>query len=182
MDQERWKQQRKALAPAFQPRVVHEQYPSLQKYLHVSSGFPDLQSLSLRGSSVMQRMIVAVDGVARRNSVIDLSSLHVLLTLDFVGEVAFGTEINAIRDGEDCRILRIFHDVLPELMKCGLFPLRAKIPIMESTRRMHRGIKQLRTMGLAAVQSARSCDEKTHSQTGRKRIFEILAQCVTIGS
>ena len=36
MDQERWKQQRKSLAPAFQPQTVNEQYPTLQKYLVVS--------------------------------------------------------------------------------------------------------------------------------------------------
>ncbi|KAL5536605.1 hypothetical protein ACEPAF_428 [Sanghuangporus sanghuang] len=156
MDQERWKQQRKALAPAFQPQVVGDQRPSLQKYL--------------------LKMICVIDGAARHNSVIDLSSLHVLLTLDFVGEVAFGTQLNAIRDGDNCKILQIFQDVLPELMKCGLFPLRAKIPILRSIRRMHRGIKQLRIMAFAAVQNARSVDDKVGSEDGSKRIFEILAQ------
>ncbi|KAG9217789.1 hypothetical protein CCMSSC00406_0003522 [Pleurotus cornucopiae] len=155
MDQERWKRQRKALAPAFQPVVVHDQYSSLQSHILV--------------------LIEVIDRATKTGSVINLASLHVLLTLDFVGEVAFGTKLNAIQDGEDCRILQIFHDVLPELMKCGLFPLRAKVPVLESTRRMHRSIKELRTMGYTAVSNARS-DEKAGSDSGSKRIFEILAQ------
>ncbi|OCB90319.1 cytochrome P450 46A1 [Sanghuangporus baumii] len=157
MDQERWKQQRKGLAPAFQPQTVNEQYPTLQKYL--------------------MKFIEEIDGAAKHGSLIDFSTLDVLLTLDFVGEVAFGTELNAIRDGENCRILQIFHDVLPELMKCGLFPLRAKIPIMKSTRLMHRGIKELRELAYIAVQSARASDDETkpESGTGSRRIFEILA-------
>ena len=36
MDQERWKMQRKGLAPAFQPRAVNDQYQSLHRYLLVS--------------------------------------------------------------------------------------------------------------------------------------------------
>ena len=106
--------------------------------------------------------------------------MDVLLTLDFVGEVAFGTELNALRDGEKCRILQIFHDVLPELMKCGLFPLRAKIPVVESTRRMHRGIKELRDLAYTAVQNARAGGDKTKFESGSKRIFEILALWVHI--
>ncbi|EJC99581.1 cytochrome P450 [Fomitiporia mediterranea MF3/22] len=156
MDQERWKQQRKGLAPAFQPITVNDQYPMLQRYL--------------------TEFIEVIDAAARSGSVIDLSTLHVLLTLDFVGEVAFGAELNALRDGASCRILQIFHDILPELMKCGLFPLRSQIPIMESTRRMHRSIKELRGMAHVAVKNARSSEEKSAVQPGSKRIYEILAQ------
>ena len=123
----------------------------------------------------MQKFIEEIDGAAKTKSMVDLSTLHVLLTLDFVGEVAFGSELNAIRDGTNCRIYQIFHDVLPELMKCGLFPLRSKIPIMKSTRIMHRGIKELRSMAYTAVQNARAADDKTKDGTGSKRIFEILA-------
>ena len=113
----------------------------------------------------------------------DLSTLHVLLTLDFIGDVAFGTELHALRDGESCRILQIFRDVLPELMKCGLFPLRAAVPIMKSTRVMHQAIRELRAMGLEAVENARAKGEsdKGTEFEGSKRIFEILAQCVQSG-
>ncbi|KAF4586249.1 hypothetical protein EYR38_010524 [Pleurotus pulmonarius] len=156
MDQARWKRQRKALAPAFQPVFVRDQYCSLQRHLLV--------------------LIEVIDGATETGSVINLASLHVLLTLDFVGEVAFGTELNAIRDDEDCRTLQIFRDVLPELMKCGLFPLRAKIPVLESTRQMYRSIKELRTMAHTAVSNARSWNEKAGFDSGSKRIFEILAQ------
>ena len=116
-----------------------------------------------------------IDAAAHARTPVDLSSLHVLLTLDFIGEVAFGTELHALRDGEGCRILRVFRDVLPELMKCGLFPLRAKTPIMKTTRLIHRGIKELRAMTYTAVQNARSRDDKTKLESGSKRIFEILA-------
>ncbi|EJD00090.1 cytochrome P450 46A1 [Fomitiporia mediterranea MF3/22] len=156
MDQERWKQQRKGLAPAFQPATVSNQYSALHKYL--------------------TKFVEEIDKAAERGTSVDLSTLHVLLTLDFVGDVAFGTELNAIRDGADCRILQIFHDVLPELMKCGLFPLRAKVPILDSTRRMHRGIRELRAMAHNSVEDARSADNKADIASGSKRIFEILAQ------
>lgn len=99
-----------------------------------------------------------------------------LLTLDFIGEVAFGTELHALRDGDNCRILQIFRDVLPELMKCGLFPLRAAIPVLKSTRVMHASIKELRKMAYAAVENARSAGKDDDVYSGSKRIFEILAQ------
>ncbi|KIP07170.1 hypothetical protein PHLGIDRAFT_118327 [Phlebiopsis gigantea 11061_1 CR5-6] len=158
MDQSRWKIQRKGLAPAFQPRTVNDQYPSLHRYL--------------------LQFIDEVDAAAKTHAVIDLSTLHVLLTLDFIGEVAFGTELHALRDGESCRILQTFRDILPELMKCGLFPLRAAVPILKSTRVMHRAIRELRAMGLEAVEHARAKgeSEKGTEFGGSKRIFEILAQ------
>ncbi|KAL5513647.1 hypothetical protein ACEPAH_4046 [Sanghuangporus vaninii] len=160
MDQEWWKQQRKGIASAFQPQTVNEQHPTLQKFL--------------------MKSIEEIDGAAKHGSLIDFSTFYALLTLEFVGEVAFGTELNAIRDGENCHILQIFHIVLPELMKCGFFPLRAKIPVMKNTRLMYLEIKELRELVYIAVQSARASDNETtlESSTGSKRIFEILAlQC-----
>lgn len=117
-----------------------------------------------------------LDDAADRGATVDISKLHVLLTLDFIGEVGLGTELHALDDGDDCEILGIFHDVLPEMMKCGLFPLRAKIPLLESTRRMHRGIKRLRQMGHDAVKQVR--DSTLEKSPSSKRIFEILAQYV----
>jgi hypothetical protein len=61
------------------------------------------------------------------NTIADFSSLHVLLTLDFIGEVAYGTDFHALSRGSDCRMLQLFEIILPELMKCGLFPLERKI-------------------------------------------------------
>ena len=125
-----------------------------------------------------QQFVEGLDAAASSGAIVDLSTLHILLTLDFVGDVAFGTELHALRDGESCRILQIFREVLPELMKCGLFPLRAKIPVMQSTRVMHRAIGELRDMAMKAVQNARAQEEgeKCGEYEGSKRIFEILAQ------
>ncbi|KIJ45361.1 hypothetical protein M422DRAFT_251134 [Sphaerobolus stellatus SS14] len=155
MDQGRWKQLRKGLAPSFQPSTVNDQYSSLHKYLG--------------------KFVDTIDAAAQENTTLDLSVLHVLLTLDFVGEVAFGTELHAIRDGAGCRILQIFHNILPKLMKCGLFPLRAKIPIMKSTRVMLNSIKELRDLGHVAVRNARASNGGSNDYTGNKRIYEILA-------
>ncbi|EKM51452.1 uncharacterized protein PHACADRAFT_152212 [Phanerochaete carnosa HHB-10118-sp] len=163
MDQARWKTQRRGLAPAFQPRTVHAQYPALHKYL-------------LQFADTIDR------SAAARGRAVDLAQLHVLLTLDFVGEVAFGAELRAVRDGAACRILQIFHAVLPELMKCGLFPLRAKVPVFESTRAMHRAIAELRGMARAAVEDARRAHEDSQEKDcgaeKGKKIFEILAHHV----
>ncbi|KZV76178.1 cytochrome P450 46A1 [Peniophora sp. CONT] len=154
MDPARWKIQRRALAPAFQQRTIDAQYGALRGYL--------------------RQFIAQLDVASVADATSDLSSLHVLLTLDFVGSVAFGAELHALEDGEDrCAILQHFRDILPELMKCGLFPLRAKIPILASTRRMHAAISALRGMGLAAVRSAREGDAPAGEE---KRIFEILAR------
>lgn len=105
---------------------------------------------------------------------IDISVLNVLLTLDFVGEVAFGIDLHAMEQGEQCRVMQIFQTVLPELMKCGLFPLRAKIPVLKSTREMHAAIAELRAMAGQAVQKCR--DNDTPESKPAKRIFEILAK------
>jgi hypothetical protein len=97
----------------------------------------------------------------------------VLLTLDFVGEVAFGIDLHAMEQGENCRVMQIFQTVLPELMKCGLFPLRAKIPLLKSTREMHAAIAELRSMASHAVSKCREND--TSAGKPGKKIFEILA-------
>jgi cytochrome P450 len=41
-DHERWKVQRKRLAPAFQPSVINEQYPCFAKHLTVSERCAEL--------------------------------------------------------------------------------------------------------------------------------------------
>ncbi|KAL1639396.1 hypothetical protein SLS58_007977 [Diplodia intermedia] len=155
MDHTRWHRQRKALAPAFGPAVVNAQFPSLRKYL--------------------TQYVDHLDNAASRRQVVDISLLNVLLTLDFVGEVAFGIDLRAIEQGARCRVMQIFQTVLPELMKCGLFPLRAKIPVMKSTRAMHAAIAELRALAHGAVQACRRNDTADSAKPA-KRIFEILAK------
>lgn len=118
-----------------------------------------------------------LDAVAEGNEVVDLSLLHVLLRLDFIGEVAFGTDLNTLPQGPGCRIMKNFDTVLPELMKCGLFPLRAKIPVLKSVREMQKAIAELKSIQ-KAVQNARgnSAKEKDGKDNPGKRIYEILAQ------
>lgn len=153
MNPARWKQQRHALAPAFQQHTIDAQYGSLRGYL--------------------RQFTAQLDAASTAGATSDLSSMHILLTLDFVGSVAFGAELHALEDGEEyCAILQHFRNILPELMKCGLFPLRAKIPILASTRRMHAAINALRDMALSAVRNAREVDAPAGEE---KRIFEILA-------
>ena len=109
----------------------------------------------------------------------DFSSLHVLLTLDFIGDIAYGVDLHALSQGSDCRILQLFEIVLPELMKCGLFPLRGKIPVLKNTRDMHRAIAELRCMAEKAVKNARQTDDASHedySKSPSNKIFEILAK------
>lgn len=110
--------------------------------------------------------------------VLDLSQLNVLLTLDFVGETAFGIDLNALEQGSSCRVLALFEAILPELMKCGLFPLRAKVPLCASTRRMHAAIAELRGMARSAVSGVRARESSSFLPIEKpgKRIFEILAQ------
>ncbi|KAI1189793.1 cytochrome P450 46A1 [Nemania serpens] len=157
-NQDRWKMQSKRLAPAFQPNVIQSQYPCLAKHI---------------GNYVKQ-----LDRAAESGSTIDLSSLNILLSLDFIGDIAFGTSFNAIDQGPDCRIAQLLEMILPELMKCGLFPLRGKIPIFEKTRIMNRAITELRDMAKDAVKDARRKDlteDGSSKVKPEKKIFEILA-------
>lgn len=119
-----------------------------------------------------------LDIAAREKTVIDFSSLHVLLTLDFIGDIAYGAEFHALARGSDCRTVQLFDIVLPELMKCGLFPLRAKIPILKKTREMHRAIAELRLMAEKAVENVRQSADASYEnyEKGSKKIFEILAK------
>ncbi|KAI0973388.1 cytochrome P450 46A1 [Xylaria arbuscula] len=154
-NQERWKMQSKRLAPAFQPSVIAQQYPCLAGHI---------------GNYVKQ-----LDHAAENKSVIDLSSLNILLSLDFIGDIAFGTSFNAINQGPDCRIAQLLEIILPELMKCGLFPLRGKIPIFKTTRIMNSAITELRDMAKEAVKDARGKDSADGEKKPDKKIFEILA-------
>ncbi|KAI1161516.1 cytochrome P450 46A1 [Nemania serpens] len=158
MDHQRWHVQRKALSPAFGPGVINGQVKSLNKYLK-----------SYRDT---------LGRAAATGEVLDLSQLNVLLTLDFVGETAFGIDLNALEQGSSCRVLSLFEEILPELMKCGLFPLRAKVPLCASTRRMHAAIAELRGMARSAVSGVRARDGSSLLPIEKpgKRIFEILAQ------
>ncbi|KAI0483738.1 cytochrome P450 46A1 [Xylaria cf. heliscus] len=157
-NQDRWRIQSKRLAPAFQPGVIQSQYPCLARHI---------------GNYVRK-----LDNAAQTNSVIDLSSLNILLSLDFISDIAFGTSFNAIHQGSDFRIAQLLEMILPELMKCGLFPLRGRIPVFEKTRIMNRAIAELQNMARDAVKDARRKDlaEDGSSKTKPdKKIFEILA-------
>jgi cholesterol 24-hydroxylase len=153
-NQERWKIQRKRLAPAFAPQVVDALLPCLEK--HLMNYFDHL------------------DNAAKNGAMVDFSSLNVLLTLDFIGDVAYGTELHALAQGPECRILKLFEMVLPELMKCGMFPLRGKVPILRSTRDMYSAIAELKVMAKEAVQNARK-DDGMEFEGKKNKIFEILA-------
>ncbi|KAK5626570.1 hypothetical protein RRF57_002285 [Xylaria bambusicola] len=154
-NQERWKMQSKRLAPAFQPSVIQQQYPCLANHI--------------------KNYVRQLDRAAETKSVIDLSGLNILLSLDFIGDIAFGTSFNAINQGPDCRIAQLLEMILPELMKCGLFPLRGKIPIFKTTRIMNRAITELRDMAKEAVKDARSKEIVDSDKKPEKKIFEILA-------
>ncbi|KAI0977543.1 cytochrome P450 46A1 [Xylaria arbuscula] len=157
-DLKKWRIQSKRLAPAFQPLVIQAQYPCLKKHL--------------------ENYIQHLDHAAQAGDVVDLASLHVLVTLDIIGDIAFGAELHAISQGPGCLILRLFDEILPELMKCGLFPLRAKIPIFQKTRDMHRAIRQIRSIAKNSIAHARcggEYDEKGQARKVEQKIFEILA-------
>ena len=119
-----------------------------------------------------------LDIAARDKTVVDFASLHVLLTLDFIGEIAYGVDFRALAHGSDCRIMQLFDIVLPELMKCGLFPLRAKFPILKRTREMHSAIAELRLMAEKAVENVRNTVDASHENHNKNsnKIFEILAK------
>lgn len=109
----------------------------------------------------------------------DISSLNVLLTLDFMGDIAYGVDLHALSQGKNCRIVQLFDTILPELIKCGLFPLRAALPILGRTRRMHRAIDEVRTMAVNAVESARQIHDATKGESENRlsnKIFDILTR------
>ncbi|KAL8812287.1 MAG: hypothetical protein Q9223_001156 [Gallowayella weberi] len=157
-DHEKWHMQRKRLAPAFQPNIIDAQYPCFAKHL--------------------THYVEYLDTAATKGNAVDFSLLHVILTLDFIGEIAYGVDFQALANVSDCRISQLFEIILPELMKCGLFPLRAKLPIMKKTREMHRAIAELRQMAEKAVENVRQTDDAAPETYGKrsKRIFEILAK------
>lgn len=109
-----------------------------------------------------------------------MSWLHVRLTLDFMGDIAYGVDLDALSHGKDCRIVQLLDTILPELMKCGFFPLRAKLPILSRTRRMHRAIAEIRMMAEDAIRMARrNRAEHGEDDTGQRpnnKIFNILAR------
>ncbi|KAI1435478.1 cytochrome P450 46A1 [Xylaria sp. CBS 124048] len=158
-NQERWKMQSKRLAPAFQPSVIQSQYGALAK--HIRNYVRQLDNAIARGDG---------DGA------VDLSELNILLSIDFIGDIAFGRDFNAINEGRNCRISQLLEMILPELMKCGLFPLRGKIPIRRKTRVMNKAITELRNLAYDAVKDARRDDGADNGKVKPdKKIFEILA-------
>lgn len=126
-----------------------------------------------------QNCVELLDSAAQDNRVVDFSALHILLTLDFIGDVAFGTNLHALSQGLECRILHLFEMILPEMMKCGLFPMRARFPVLRETRIMFRAIAELRGMAEKAVQDARKRHDTADQDLGKRagnKIFEILAK------
>ncbi|KAK3361716.1 cytochrome P450 [Lasiosphaeria ovina] len=151
-------QTRKRLAPAFRPEAVSLQYPYFAKHL--------------------TNLIKLLDAAAGGNNPVDMSSLHVRLTLDFMGDIAYGVELDALSEGGECRIVKLLDTILPELMKCGFFPLRSKIPILARTREMHRAIAEIRMMAENAIQNARQNrgDSSESEEKPSNRIFDILTR------
>ncbi|KAL8659388.1 MAG: hypothetical protein Q9226_000464 [Calogaya cf. arnoldii] len=154
---EKWHIQRKRLAPAFQPQIIEAQYGCFAKHL--------------------TRCVEYLDTAARDKRFVDFASLHVLLSLDFIGDIAYGVDFRALTPGTVSRIPQLLHIVLPELMKCGLFPLRAKFPILKQTREMHSAIAEMRLMAKKAVENARNNPDRSYENRKKSsnKIFEILA-------
>jgi hypothetical protein len=107
----------------------------------------------------------------------DQSSLYIRLTLDFISDITYGAEFNALLEGKDCRIMRLLDIILPELMKYGFFPLRSAIPILSKMRKMYHAIAELRLMAQEAIESARKNLEDESQDRDEKpgsRVFDIL--------
>ncbi|KAL1920359.1 uncharacterized protein VTP21DRAFT_736 [Calcarisporiella thermophila] len=153
MNQFLWKQQRKSLSPAFAPKMIREQHPAMQHYAQI--------------------LLEKLDRAAEEDSVVDMSVEMILLTVDILGELAFGCRFDALKQSEDCEIMQLLRSILPELIKCAMFPLRGHIPILSVTRKMHQDIATLRALGERSVRDARERLEKG-GRVGNY-IFEILA-------
>jgi cholesterol 24(S)-hydroxylase len=113
------------------------------------------------------------------NTIVDFSSLHVFLTLGFIGDVTYGTDLHALPQGSDCRMLQLFEIILPEVTRCGLFPLRGKFAVLQKTRNMYRAIAELRGMAEKAMENARRREATPREECGKNssnKIFEILAE------
>lgn len=61
-------------------------------------------------------------------------------------------------------------------MKCGVFPLRAKYPVLKETREMYHAIVELRDMATDAVANVRQSDKNALSKLSKNKIFEIHAK------
>jgi len=96
-----------------------------------------------------------------------------------MGDIAYGTDLHALSEGKDCHIVQLFDTILPELMKCGLFPLRAAFPVLKATRSMHRAIAEVRRMAENAIENARKSEndqEEDSSGNASNKIFDILTK------
>ncbi|CAF0756412.1 unnamed protein product [Adineta steineri] len=97
-----------------------------------------------------------------------------LITIDFLGEIAFGETFNALKLGKTCQIMQLLYSILPELIKCAVFPLRGQLPVLSETRKMHQDIKTLRRLCQESIRKTRNVQDSDMS-LNKNRIFEILA-------
>ena len=154
LNQALWKRQRQALAPAFSHQNVRHQHYIMQKYMNV----------------LMQKLNLAVD----KKELIDISTEITLITIDFLGEIAFGETFDALKLGKNCHMMNLLQSILPELIKCAVFPLRGQVPILSDTRKMHQDIKKLRLLCQGSIIKVREAEQSDPS-FNKNRIFEILA-------
>ncbi|CAF1534008.1 unnamed protein product [Adineta steineri] len=154
LNQELWKKQRRALAPAFSHANVRHQHYIMQKYMSV--------------------LIEKLDLCAENKQIVDISIEMTLITIDFLGEIAFGETFNALKLGKTCQIMQLLYSILPELIKCAVFPLRGQLPVLSETRKMHQDIKTLRRLCQESIRKTRNVQDSDMS-LNENRIFEILA-------
>ncbi|CAF1045876.1 unnamed protein product [Adineta ricciae] len=154
LDPVQWKKQRSALAPSFSHANVYQQHHIMQEYMNI--------------------LIEKLDLAIEQKKLVNISNEITLITIDFLGEIAFGQTFDALKLGENCLLMQLLQSILPELIKCAVFPLRGQFPILRVTRKMHEDIKKLRSICQASIKTAREMDESDRLFK-KERIFEILA-------
>lgn len=69
--------------------------------------------------------------------------LHIRLTLNFINDITYSIEFNALLEGKDYRIIRLLNIILLKLIKCKFFPFKLVIPILLKTQKIYYTIIKL---------------------------------------
>jgi cytochrome P450 len=154
LDQGKWKQQRRTISHAFSNLNIRHQIPILQQKLKV--------------------MIQKFHQKAATQEVIDIDNWFIMLTLDFIGESAFGVAFDTLGREKPNEIVEIINHSISTILESIRKPWAA-LPINPNVIKMNAGLKKLRGMVRGIMTDYRAKHKNVEQAADKEQtLFELL--------
>jgi cytochrome P450 len=148
-----WKQQRRTISHAFSNLNIRHQIPILQQKLRV--------------------MMAKFDQKSASKQAIDIDNWFIMLTLDFIGESAFGVTFDTMTKEKPNEVVEIINNSISTILESFRKPW-VGLPFHPKTIKMNAEIKQLRDIVRNIMTEHRAKPKDEENSAKEQTLFELL--------